>query len=274
MATTESPDKPGGSNATAAAALGGEPEPRSVEPGHDPDGVTAAAAPGGEPEARSAEPDHDPDSWLRGYSALLIAFIAALGAIITWRAEVAATNAAEATQQGVVVAINLGAEKTKDRALAMGAAADVARVQQLLDERDLLGEELSLTPAGAAKAQVRTEYSVAFWVAEWQLRNDWPDNSYLSNAASSPTYDISRNTSDLVAESRLPTNSAPYFAQANSAQDRRRRLLLLDIGLVIGLACATVAHQVARRGRLQVLCAAAGTAVFALGLIAFSIVGV
>jgi hypothetical protein len=222
-------------------------------------------------QARKEHPAH---SRLRGYSALLITLIAAMGAIVTWRAEVAATRAAELNQRGVVIAINLGAEQSMDRAQAMGEAADVPRVQQLLDERNLLGNELSLTPPGPVKTRLGTDYSVAYWVAEWQLRNDWPDNSYLSNARAAPNYNIARRTADLVAESRIPTNSVALFSQATDQQNTRRNLLLLDIGLVIGLACATVAHQLTRRGRLQMSCAAAGTAVLTLGLVAFLVLEV
>jgi hypothetical protein len=227
----------------------------------------------GQPVEQARE-EHPAHSRLRGYSALLITLIAALGAIVTWRAEVAATKAAELNQRGVVIAINLGAEQSMDRAQAMGAAADVPRVQQLLDERNLLGNELSLTPPGPAKTRLGTDYSVAYWAAEWQLRNDWPDNSYLSNARTAPNYNIARRTADLVAESRIPTNSVALFSQATDQQNTRRNLLLLDIGLVIGLACATVAHQLTRRGRLQTSCAAAGTAVLTLGLVAFLVLEV
>src|SRR5689334_19135260 len=112
----------------------------------------------GQPVEQARE-EHPAHSRLRGYSALLITLIAALGAIVTWRAEVAATKAAELNQRGVVIAINLGAEQSMDRAQAMGAAADVPRVQQLLDERNLLGNELSLTPPGPAKTRLGTDYS-------------------------------------------------------------------------------------------------------------------
>jgi hypothetical protein len=265
MATTEAPDQPGDNRAGSAPAQREYPERPSAAP-------QPAATPPEPPKRRSQE--HPARNRLRGYSALLITLIAAMGAIVTWRAEVAATKAAELTQSGVVIAINLGAEQSQDRAQAMGEAADVTRVQQLLDERNMLGDELSLAPAGPAKARLKTDYGVAYWVAEWQLRNDWPDNFYLSNARTAPNYDIARRTADLVAESRIPTNSAAFFSQASDQQNTRRDLLLLDIGLVIGLACATVAHQLTRRGRLQTSCAAAGTAVLALGLAAFLVLEV
>jgi hypothetical protein len=271
MATTESSDPPGekiteSSDRQAQKATESSDEPRenSVTP----------ARPKEQSEQKEEEPRDNSHGRLREYSAVLIALIATLGAIATWRAEVAATNAAELTQQGIVIAINLGAEQTQDRAQAMGEAADVARVQQLLDERNAFSEELSVTPPGPANTQLETEYDIAAWVAEWQLRNDWPDNYYLSSAQSAPTYDITQRTSDLVADSGIPTDSATLFARASGEQDRRRELLLLDIGLVIGLACATVAHQLARRSRLQLFCVAAGTAIFTLGLIVFWIVEV
>jgi len=265
MVTTEPPDQPEDNH--AASALREDPERPSAQP-------QPAATPPEPPARKSQQSEHAARDRLRGYSALLITLIAAMGAIVTWRAEVAATKAAELTQRGVVIAINLGAEQSQDRDQAMGEAADVTRVQQLLDERNLLGEELSLAPAGPAKAQPKTDYSVAYWVAEWQLRNDWPDNFYLSNARTAPNYNIARRTANLVAESRIPTNSAAFFAQASNQQNTRRNLLLQDIGLVIGLACATVAHQLARRGRLQVFCAAAGTAILALALAAFLVLEV
>ena len=201
---------------------------------------------------------------------MLIAAIAILGAITTWQAEVAATKAAELTQRGIVIAINLPAERTHDRGMAMGEAADVTRVQQLLDERDLFKKQLALTPPGPAKDQLKTESNVASWVAEWESWNNWPerDYPYKSNIDIAPNYNITRRTSDLVSASRVPTNSASLFSQADSQQQKRRNLLWLDLGLVIGLACATVAHQLARRGRLQTSCAVVGIAIFALGVIA------
>jgi len=244
---------------------------------HHEDGNAAAKSiPGGqleaEPGPEGEESGDAPPDRLRSYSVVLITLIAALGAIITWRAEVAATSAAELAQRGIVIAINLGAQQSQDRAQAMSEAADVMRVQQLLDERNMLQKQLVLTPPGHAKALLNTEYFVAYYVAEWQLRNDWQDNSYISDA-SAPVYNIGRRTSELVAESRTAADSGVFFADANREQHKRRDLLLLDVGLIIGLSCATVAHLV-RRGRLQTFCAAAGTASFALGIIAFLIVEV
>jgi hypothetical protein len=265
MATTESAGQAAGNVAAPPAT------PAEQQPGQS---SAPAAAPSAQPERGNREPDRTPRNRLRSYSAALITLLAAMGAIATWRAEVAATKAAELNQRGVVIAINLGAQQTQDRAQAMGEAADVTRVQQLLDERDMLYEELSLTPAGPAHAQLKTESSVASWVAEWQLRNDWPDNYYLSNARTAPSYDIAGRTAGLVAESRIPTDSATFFTQANNQQASRRKFLFLDIALVIGLACATVAHQLVRRGRLQVFCAASGTTILVLGIIGFVMVEV
>jgi hypothetical protein len=244
---------------------------------HSEDGDAAAnSTPSEQPEAepgpKGEESDPARPDRLRSYSVVLITLIAALGAIITWQAEVAATSAAELTQRGIVVAINLAAQQNQDRAQAMGEAADVMRVQQLLDERNMLQKQLVLTPSGHAKALLNTEYSVAYYVAEWQLRNDWQDNSYIGDA-SAPVYNIGRRTSELVAESRTPTDSGAFFAGANREQHKRRDLLLLDVGLIIGLSCATVAHLL-RRGRLQTFCAAAGTASLALGIVALLIVKV
>ena len=135
MVTTEPPDQPEDNH--AASALREDPERPSAQP-------QPAATPPEPPARKSQQSEHAARDRLRGYSALLITLIAAMGAIVTWRAEVAATKAAELTQRGVVIAINLGAEQSQDRDQAMGEAADVTRVQQLLDERNLLGEELSL----------------------------------------------------------------------------------------------------------------------------------
>jgi hypothetical protein len=202
---------------------------------------------------------------LKGFSVVLITLLAALGAIVTWRAEVAASTAAGLTQRGVVVLINLAAERAKDQAVALSGEADVMRVQQLLDERDLLNDQLSITTPGAAQDQLTTQYKVQFWVAEWRLRNAWAANFYLQNGATAPTYEVARRTADLVSESRVPAGSASWFAQADKEQRKRRYLLLLDIALVIGLSCATAAQFTRRRA--QVLCAASGATVFILGII-------
>jgi hypothetical protein len=207
---------------------------------------------------------------LKGFSVVLITLLAALGAIVTWRAEVAASSAAGLTQRGVVVLINLTAERAKDQATALSEEADVMRVQQLLDERDLLDNQLSVTTAGEGQEELAMQYKVQFWVAEWRLRNTWAANFYLQNAATAPTYDVARRTADLVAESRMPTDSASWFAQADKEQRKRRYLLLLDIALVIGLSCATAAQFTRRRA--QLLCTSSGAAVFVLGIIVIWIV--
>ena len=169
-----------------------------------------------------------------------------MGAIVTWRAEVAASKAAELTQRGVVIAINLGAQQSMDRAQAMGEAADVTRVQQLLDERNLLGDEQSLAPAGPAKAQLSTDYGIAFWVAEWQLRNDW-DTAPISQCPR-------RAELQYRPPHGRPGRGVTYTDQLGGLLQPGQRPAehsaespALDIGLVIGLACATVAHQLARR---------------------------
>lgn len=255
MATAEVPHQSAANSATPAAAQSEQPEPiAQPEP----------------TEAGGEKSDHTPGDRFRTLTAVLIASIAILGAVTSWQAEVAATRAAEFTQRGIVIAINLAAERTQDRGTAMGEAADVMRVQQLLDERDLFKKQLALTPPGPSKDQLKTESGIAFWVAEWESWNDWPERNYLykSNIGIAPNYNIGRRTSDLVSASRVPANSGSLFTQANRQEQKRRNLLWLDLGLVIGLACATVAHQLARRGRLQTSCTVAGSAIFALGIIA------
>jgi hypothetical protein len=257
------------------ATRGAEAETVIIDPPyilHEGSSADPGATSTGQPDPEGGgESAHAPRDRLRNYSVVLITFIAALGAIITWRAEVAATAVAELTQRGVVTRINLAAEQTQDRAQAVGEENDVLRVQDLLDQRDLLQKELQLQ--GPADAQLQTEYNVAADVADWELRNDWTENYYLFNAKTAPTYDVARRTSDLVAESRTPTDSAVFFARADREQNKRRNLLLLDIGLVIGLSCATVA-QLARRRYLQAFCAAGGTAIFTLAIIAFAVIEV
>lgn len=223
------------------------------------------AAPGEHADSAGQEPDHAPEGRLKGFSVVLITMIAALGAIVTWRAEVAASTAAEFSQRGVVVSINLAAERAKDRAIALNEETEVMRVQQLLDERDVLGDQMTLALAGPAQDQLTTEYHIQFWVAEWRLRNSWTANFYLQSATT-PAYNVERRTADLISESRIPADSASSFARADSEQRKRRYLLLLDIALVLGLSCATVAQLT--RHRVQIFCAASGTAVFILSVIA------
>ena len=171
---------------------------------------------------RAEKPEQAAGERLKGFSVVLITLLAALGAIVTWRAEVAASTAAGLTQRGVVVLINLAAERAKDQAIALSEEADVMRVQQLLDERDLLNDQLSMVTPGAAQDQLTTQYKVQFWVAEWRLRNAWAANFYLQNAATAPAYDVARRTADLVSESRMPADSAFWFAQADKQQRKRR----------------------------------------------------
>ncbi len=128
-----------------------------------------------------------------------------------------------------------------------------------------MNNQLGMTPAGEGQEELAIQDKVQTWVAEWRLRNMWAANFYLQNAATAPTYDVAGRTADLVSESRIPTDSASWFAQADKEQRKRRYLLLLDIALVIGLSCATAA-QFTRR-RTQLLCASSGAAFFVLGII-------
>ena len=66
-------------------------------------------------ESARGKPEQAAGERLKGFSVVLITLLAALGAIVTWRAEVAASTAAGLTQRGVVVLINLAAEQPKIR---------------------------------------------------------------------------------------------------------------------------------------------------------------
>ncbi len=231
-------------------------------------------------EPPGATPEQQPREKSRPLIAVLIATIAVVAAIATWRAEVAATRAEAASQQGVAMQILATGNWTSDRTIAVDSGQQVSQVYDLQnagivaadsagsggtsgvpdpggDDQTKASETSppmqAIAPGSAAAAAVAQEY-----VGEWALRNAWLYNGYVKTPKSGQyLFNVEAATKDLVLEDSgntasavLATTSKKDFAAVEADESRRLHLLVVDLVLVLALALAATAQLAKQRRAL------------------------
>ena len=202
----------------------------------------------------ATEIDADKPSRLETYVAIVIALITVAGALVAWRASVAADSAGDADNGGLRAMLNVEetrASNTVNAYEAYGAYVSYQRYQRLGD----------LLEADPAAADLEAERAAARDLA---LANQglFP-NKFLNRNG---TYDLSRQLGEMWADaSRVKDlNPEPQFQAADQLR-ARSNWLLADVGfLALGLVFLTLVEAAA--GRLQYLLAGLGTAVLVAGL--------
>lgn len=198
-------------------------------------------------------PDQQP-SRLETYVAIVIALITVAGALVAWRASVAADAAGDADNAGLRAMLNVEetrASNTVNAYEAYGAYVSYQRYQRLGD----------LLEADPAAADLEAERAAARDLA---LANQslFP-NKFLNRNG---TYDLSRQLGEMWADaSRVKDlNPEPQFQEADKLR-ARTNWLLADVGfLALGLIFLTLVETVA--GRLRYGLAGLGTTVLVAGI--------
>jgi hypothetical protein len=187
--------------------------------------------------------------------ALLIAAVSVAGAVVAWRASVAADGAGGADEAGIRATINL----TETRALAaVNGYADYAafaRYIEFLTLADALEAQYANLPAEAAPAEA--ELLLAQLV---ELRDRTTAATFAFPAQyinRDGTYALQRQQGELFADAAREKDLAPdtSFAQADALRGQTNRLLLALSGLAGGLVLLTLIEAAGRRLKYALLLA-------------------
>lgn len=202
----------------------------------------------------TTETESEKPSRLDTYVALVIALITVVGAVVAWRASVAADGAGDADTSGLRALLNV--EETRASNAVNAFEAYGAYVSYQRNQR--LGDLLEADPA-AADLQAERGAARDLAVANQSL---FP-NKYLNRDGS---YDVQRQLGELWADARRAKdlNPEPQFLDADRLRSRSNALLADVAFLALGLVLLTLVEAVS--GRAQVVLAGLGTTVLVVGL--------
>ncbi len=241
--------------------------------------VAPAVAPPSAPEHSSGEPQaahHQPSSdRFRVVLAILIALISVMGAITTWRAEVAGSDAGEANSEGEVVAATAAGQRQQYLATALSQAHAAQRSYEDEKQFTFNENEAKLATSTAVSTQLRLlaqeDNDVALKLLDLGY---WTPDYVPHSTAQLPTsvdYDINRQVDDLMRENEVDTDSQRWYDEATAALTTRNQLYGVDLLLVLALALMALA-QIVRRRRTAMIWAAPGGVLFVAALILFTVI--
>jgi hypothetical protein len=261
---------------TAAAPPSPPTEPPPVDvPPPPPTEVPAAEA----VEAIAAA-EHESESMesnrLRTALAVLIALISITGALVTWRAEVAGSEAGREDREGTIVAVTAqGARQQADaqaraearaaqRAYEANAAGNI--FQRVRDNANSVGEYDSANRRFIQENGVAIKLTDGYFVLDFVEHDEF---GYVTN----PEYDVEGRVADLLAQRQTETDSERFFEEADEMESRRGQLYALDVALVLALALIAIG-QVTRRRKVALAWAMPGAALFVVAAALFVVVEV
>ena len=213
---------------------------------------------------------------LRTVLAVLIALISITGALVTWRAEVAGSEAGRADREGTIVAVTAQGARQQAEAQARAEARAAQRAyeansagniaQKVRDNAQSVGEY------DAANRRFLQENGVAIKLTDGYFILDFVQHDefgYVTN----PEYDVQGRVADLLAQRQTETDSKRYFEEADDMEGQRSNLYALDVALVLALALIAIG-QVTRRRNAAIAWAAPGTVLFLTAAVLFVVVEV
>jgi hypothetical protein len=217
-----------------------------------------------QPEPAVASKPADDSGRLRTAFAFLIALISITGALVTWRAEVAGSEAGRADREGTIVAVTAEGDRqqAEAQARAEGRAAQrayeaYAASQIYKKVRDAADTQSAY---GAAERKFLQEDGVAVKLTDGYFVLDFVKHNAFGYPTA-PAYDVDRRTTDLLAQGQSETDSQRFFDEADHLESTRSDLFAIDVALVVALALIAIA-QVTRRRRTALMWAAPGLVLF------------
>lgn len=211
---------------------------------------------------------------LRTALAVLIALISVTGALVTWRAEVAGSEAGRADREGTIVAVTAeGArQQAEAQARAEGRAAQrayEAHAASLIDKQ-VRDTATSVAAFDEANRRFLQDDGVALKLTDGYFVLDFVKHD-SSGYVTDPGYDVNGRVADLLAQGQTETDSGRYFAEADRLESSRSKLFALDVALVVALALVAIG-QVTRRRRMALGWAAPGLLLFLTATVLFAAV--
>lgn len=202
----------------------------------------------------STEPAAEKPNPLETIVAVLIALITVAGALVAWRASVAADGAGDADNGGLRAMLNVEETRASNAVNgyeAYGAFVNYARYQRL-------GDLLEADPAAADLEAERAD------ARDLALANQFLFDSKFLNRDG--TYDLQRQLGEMWADAsrEKDLNPEPQFQEADKLRERSNWLLAVVAFLAVGLVLLTLVEAVG--GRFQVALTSLGAVVLVAGL--------
>lgn len=202
------------------------PTPNGAAREEVPRETGADAPPWGEPEGSARRP-------LATQLALLLALVACIGGVNSWRAEAWGARAAHLDRQGIVEVLGSRGESERARTQATqeqnAFQAYVAASARRISSRPK-------TASDRAEAQVQTRLAALVSTGFLASEVRWRTPGDLLTA----WYDVDDRTRNLTSESSVSDRSRRLFAASSVSEHKRLELFALDLVLALGLAAAGI----------------------------------
>ncbi|MBP7694012.1 MAG: hypothetical protein KA764_18970 [Anaerolineales bacterium] len=191
---------------------------------------------------------------LETFVAILIALITVAGALVAWRASIAADSAGDADNGGLRAMLNVEETRAANAVNgyeAYGAFVNYARYQRLGDylEADPAAADLEIERANARDLALANQFLF--------------DNKFLNRDG---TYDLQRQLGELWSDAsrEKDLNPEPQFQEADKLRDRSNYLLADVALLAFGLVLLTLVE--AASDRLQYVLTGLGATILVAGI--------
>jgi hypothetical protein len=200
--------------------------------------------------------------------ALLIAFVTMIGAVVAWRAALAADAANNADANGLAATIN--AEET--RALNLVTAYEHYRAYTDYLRYNELGNTIydDLSSASAEQFDILDRQKTEAWDLATELQeSSFFRSRYLDREGN---YDTARELDELQADAarQKDLNPDPHFALSDRLRAKSTTLVSILIPLAAALWCLTLAESLTHN--VKYLLAGGGTLLLAASIIALIVV--
>jgi hypothetical protein len=211
----------------------------------------AREAPSPSPDRQDATPRaREGDSWLSFAIPISIAIIAILGAVVGYRIERHAANAAEFDHDALAASITTGSDESEAVAQANESELEHDRWLRLVSLAGVTAPHSSWTPAGGCELRSYDTQSLigandAVACELQQVFAAYGSPSYdVAAAPAQSSFDVRQYVADVMAWDRFSADLGvgTYVTAANRDRHEELRVLLLSLALVAALALCTLAQ--------------------------------
>jgi len=185
--------------------------------------------------------------------AVLLALVTVMGAIVAWRAAIAADNSGDADFAGIAATLNAEEARALNQITAyehLRAYAEYVRYNEIGNQLNSEWLAADDADAPALERQMRENWDLAT-----ELQESFFENRYVREDG---TYDLARQLDELWADDLLDKDAVPdpHFSLSDALRQRSITLVALLIPLGLALLFFTLAGTI--KNRLRYLLAVAG----------------
>jgi len=198
-----------------------------------------------------AEPEEN-ESRLETIVAILIAIVTVIGAIVTWRASVAADGAGDADFAGLQASLNAEQTRALNFVNAYEHYGAYVNYSRNLNLGNALANDLNTAPPGddAEAFWLDRQRAEAYDIAK--ANQDLFPNRFLNRDG---TYSVARELGEGWADAKKDKdlNPDPHYTEADGLRDKTNMLLATLSLLAIGLVFFTLVESLGERLQIPIL---------------------